>query len=289
MMSAAKNTIATLIVACPDRHGLVAGLASFLTGHGANILHAEQHLDDASGVFFQRMQFDTAGMDSDRKKLESEIEALARASQMTWQISYHETLPRVAIFVSKFDHCLYDLVLRQRSRELRCDIRVIVSNHAGLRPVAGHFGIPFVHIPVSEDCREKAELAQMGLLQREHIDLVVLARYMQVLSAKFVAQYPRRIINIHHSFLPAFAGGRPYHQALEHGVKLIGATSHYVTENLDEGPIIEQDVVRVSHRDSLRDLVSRGRDIEKVVLARAVKAHLERRIVLCGSKTVVFN
>jgi formyltetrahydrofolate deformylase len=288
-MAALEPSIATLIVSCPDRPGLVAGLASFLTNHGANILHAEQHRDESTGLFFQRVQFDTAAMDSERKTWESEISELAKNSRMTWRISYSENVPRIAIFVSKFDHCLYDLILRQRSHELNCDIRAIISNHNELRPVAEYFKIPFAHIPVSKTTWAEAEQQQIEILQREKVDLIVLARYMQILSAGFVARFPQRVINIHHSFLPAFAGGRPYHQAMEHGVKLIGATSHYVTEKLDEGPIIEQDVVRVSHRDGLTDLVARGRDIEKVVLARAVKAHLEQRVVVCGSKTVVFN
>jgi formyltetrahydrofolate deformylase len=281
--------LGTLIVSCPDRPGLVAGLAQFLTSHGANILHAEQHRDPTSGLFFQRVQFDMAHMTSDRVKLETEIATLASSFTMHWRIHYSDKISRVAIFVSKMDHCLYDLVLRQKEGELRCQIPLIVSNHGDLRRVAEHFGIHFEHVPAPSGKHAVAEAKHFELLDQHGIDLVVLARYMQILSPKFVKKYEERVINIHHSFLPAFAGGRPYHQAMERGVKLIGATSHYVTEELDEGPIIDQDVVRVSHRDEVGDLVARGRDVEKTVLARAVKAHLEHRVVVCGRKTVVFS
>lgn len=280
---------ATLLVSCPDRRGLVAGLAQFLTGHGANILHAEQHCDATTNLFFQRMQFDMTEMYSDRVGLENGLRELAARFEMTWKISYGDYVPRMAIFVSKFEHCLYDLLLRQRARELRCEIPLILSNHDDLACIEKQFGIPFVCIPVSAENKAQIEDQQMRLLRENRIDVIVLARYMQVLSQSFVQAYPERIINIHHSFLPAFAGGKPYHQALEHGVKLIGATSHYVTSVLDEGPIIEQDVVRVTHRDSLDDLVRKGRDVEKQVLARAVRAHLEQRVVVCGKKTIVFS
>ena len=281
--------LATLIVSCPDRKGLVAGLAQFLTEHGANIVHAEQHRDDISGLFFQRMQFETGELSSAEDELQRDLAEWSRGTELNWRLSYNDTLARVAVFVSRVEHCLYDLLLRQRSGDLPGEIALVVSNHVGLAPVAEHFEIPFRHIEVTPQARAAAEERQMALLREFKIDLIVLARYMQILSPDFVAAYPSRIINIHHSFLPAFAGGRPYHQAHEHGVKLIGATSHYVTSTLDEGPIIDQDVVRVSHRDSLDDLIARGRDVEKLVLARAVKAHLEHRVVVCGSKTIVFS
>ena len=280
---------ATLIVSCPDRRGLVAGLAQFLTGHGANIIDAEQHRDETTNLFFQRIQFDMKEMYADRTGLENGLRELAERFSMTWRISYGDYVPRMAIMVSKFDHCLYDLILRQRSKELNCVIPLIISNHEDLRCVEKQFDIPFHCIPVTSDTKKEAEERQIRLLQDNRIDVVVLARYMQVLTPRFIDSFPSRIINIHHSFLPAFAGGKPYHQALEHGVKLIGATSHYVTAVLDEGPIIEQDVVRVSHRDSLEDLVQKGRDVEKLVLARAVRAHLEQRVVLSGKKTIVFS
>jgi formyltetrahydrofolate deformylase len=280
---------ATLIVSCPDRRGLVAGLAQFLTGHGANIIHAEQHRDTTSNLFFQRIQFDMAEMYSDRTGLDNGLRELADRFQMNWRLYYGDQVPRMAILVSKFDHCLYDLILRQRAKELNCEIPLIISNHDDLSGVAKQFGIEFRHVPVTDETRQSAEAQQLKLLAAARVDVVVLARYMQILSPGFIEAYPSRVINIHHSFLPAFAGGRPYHQALEHGVKLIGATSHYVTATLDEGPIIEQDVVRVSHREALNDLVSKGRDVEKLVLARAVKAHLEHRVVVCGQKTIVFS
>jgi formyltetrahydrofolate deformylase len=287
--TSASAPLATLIVSCPDRHGLVAALAQFLTSRKANIVHAEQHRDSATGLFFQRMQFDTSEIPKSRAALETGLRVLSQQFRMQWRLYYGEGRQRLAIFVSKASHCLYDLVLRQREGELNCEIPLIVSNHDLLRPVAGHFGISFQYIPVAEKARAQAEGRQLALLRKHKIDLVVLARYMQVLSPEFVAQLPERIINIHHSFLPAFAGGRPYHQALAHGVKLIGATSHYVTAQLDTGPIIEQDVVRVSHRDCLNDLIARGRDVEKTVLARAVRAHLEHRVAVCGGKTIVFS
>lgn len=283
-----KN-FATLIVSCPDRRGLVAGLSQFLTGHGANIVHAEQHRDATTSLFFQRIQFDMTEMYSDRVGLENGMRELAERFQMNWRIDFGDHVPRVAIMVSKFDHCLYDLILRQRSHELSCEIPLIISNHDALKAVAEQFDIPFHHISITDETRTHAEEQALKILSDAKIDVVVLARYMQVLSTKFIESYPNKIINIHHSFLPAFAGGRPYHQALEHGVKLIGATSHYVTATLDEGPIIEQEVVRVSHRDTLDDLVLKGRDVEKLVLARAVKAHLEHRVVVCGQKTIVFS
>lgn len=281
--------IATLIVSCPDRRGLVAGMAQFLTGHGANIVHAEQHRDTTTNIFFQRVQFDISETFSDRAGLERGLRELTERFQMSWRLSYADHVPRVAIMVSKVEHCLYDLILRQRARELRCEIPLVISNHTVLSPVAAQFDIPFRHVPVEKESPRQAAQTHLDLLREHRIDLVVLARYMQIVPPSMIEAYPARIINIHHSFLPAFGGGRPYHQALERGVKLIGATSHYVTEILDEGPIIEQEVVRVSHRDNVEELVARGRDLEKLVLARAVKAHLEDRVIVCGKKTIVFN
>ncbi|MFH0938001.1 MAG: formyltetrahydrofolate deformylase [Planctomycetota bacterium] len=283
------ESIATLMVSCPDRHGLVAALAQFLTAHNANIVHAEQHRDADTNLFFQRVQFDVSEMRPERQVLHDDLRILADTYQMTWTLHYGDYVPRMAIFVSKVEHCLYDLLLRQKSRELRCAIPLVISNHERLRKVAQHFEIPFHYVPVTSANRATAEQQQLELLAEYRVDIVALARYMQILSPQFIAQYPYRIINIHHSFLPAFAGGKPYHQALEHGVKLIGATSHYVTAELDTGPIIEQDVVRVSHRDSLHNLIARGRDVEQMVLARAIKAHLEHRVAVCGSKTIVFG
>lgn len=280
---------ATLLVSCPDRRGIVAALAQLLYGHGANILDADQHTDAEARHFFQRIRFDRAEMHTDRIALEAAIAEVAERFGMTWRIHYDEEPKRVAVFVSRADHCLYDLLLRHRAGELRCEIPLVVSNHPDLGSVAQQFGIRFEVFPITPETKREQERREMELLESLGIDLVVLARYMQVLSDEFIGRYPARIINIHHSFLPAFVGGRPYHQAYARGVKLVGATAHYATSDLDEGPIIEQDVVRASHRDSVADLVRRGRDVERLVLARAVRWHLEDRVLVFGNKTVVFE
>ena len=279
---------ATLLVSCSDRKGIVASLAQLLYGHGANILDADQHTDASAGMFFQRIRFDLSSLSTDRISLEAGIREVAERFGMAWRIAYASHTPRVALFCSKQEHCLYDLLVRHRAGELPCEIALVVSNHAALEGVARHFGVPFHHIPVS-DHKPAQEAAVLDLLATQSIDLIVLARYMQILSPAFVARFPSRIINIHHSFLPAFVGARPYHQAHERGVKLIGATSHYVTEELDQGPIIEQAVIRCSHRDSVDELVRKGRDLEKRVLAEAVRLHLQDRILVHSGKTVVFD
>ncbi len=281
--------LATLLVSCPDRKGLVAALAQLLYGHGCNILDSDQHTDPAAGMFFQRIRFDLAELHTDRVGLERGISDVAQRFGMNFRLAYESQRKRIAIFVSKVDHCLYDLLLRHRAGELACDIGLVVSNHQELERVAHQFAVPFHHFPVEKANKLDEEQKQWALLDSEHIDLVVLARYMQILSPDFVARYPMRIINIHHSFLPAFVGSKPYHRAYERGVKLIGATAHYATGELDEGPIIEQDVARASHRDSVEDLVRKGRDMEKVALARAVKWHIEDRVLVYGNKTVVFE
>jgi len=282
------DSLATLLVSCPDTRGIVAALAQLLYGHGANILDADQHTDSAAGQFFQRIRFDLSEMHTDRTSLEHGITEVATRFSMRWRVAYGARPKRVAIFVSKYDHCLYDLLLRHRAGELACEIALVVSNHPDLEPVADQFGIPYEVFPITRENKREQEARETARIEALDVDLVVLARYMQVLSAEFVARFPGRIINIHHSFLPAFSGGRPYHQAHERGVKLIGATAHYATTDLDEGPIIDQDVARCSHRDSVEDLVRKGRDLEKVVLARAVRWHLEDRILVYGNKTVVF-
>jgi formyltetrahydrofolate deformylase len=287
-MTEPKPPTATLLVSCPDRRGLVAALAQLLYGHGANILDADQHTDPVAGQFFQRISFDRSEMHTDRVALEAAIREVAERFQMRWQIHYEEDVKRVAIFVSRYDHCLYDLLLRHRAGELRCEIVLVVSNHSDLAPVADQFGVRFEVFPVTAATKREQEDREIALLESLSIDLIVLARYMQVLSGEFIDRFPARIINIHHSFLPAFMGGRPYHQAQSRGVKLVGATAHYATTDLDEGPIIEQDVMRASHRDSLEDLVRKGRDVERVVLARAVRWHLEDRVLVYGNRTVVF-
>lgn len=288
-MNSPTSTSAILLVSCPDRRGIVASLAQVLHGHGANILSADQHRDDEASQFFQRIEFDTRELLTDRHSLENAIAEVAHRFDMSVDLAYRDQLHRTAIFVSKYDHCLYDLLLRHQSGELATEIDLIVSNHEDLRTAANRFGIEFVHFPITQATKSEQERRQAELLDERGIGLVVLARYMQVLSEEFVARFPNRVINIHHSFLPAFVGGKPYHQAHARGVKVIGATAHYVTADLDEGPIIEQGTVRASHRDSVSDLVRKGRDVERTVLGRAVRWHLEHRVLVWGNRTVVFD
>ena len=280
---------AILLIHCPDRKGIVAAISSFLYDRGANILHADQHQDNDLGLFFMRVEWDLADFALDDAGFRESFQPLADRFQMEWRLAYSAARPATAIFVSQHQHCLLDLLYRHAIGELRCRIPLIVGNHATARELAGFYGIPFHYVPVDAASKAQAEQAQMALLEQHGIELIVLARYMQVLSPAFVARYRQRIINVHHSFLPAFSGARPYQAAYHRGVKLIGATSHYVTEALDEGPIIEQDVVRVSHRDQVGDLVQKGRDLERMVLSRAVQWHLEHRILNYAGKTVVFD
>lgn len=278
---------ATLLIDCPDRTGLVARVSGMLYKAGANIIHADQHQDHDAGLFFMRVEW---GLDDfDVRQFGAEFASLAEELNMNWRLERSSTRPSVAIFVSQHLHCLYDLLYRHQSGELPCKIGLIVSNHADGEQLARFYGIPFHRIPVHSGEKHAAEDQELDLLRQHGIELVVLARYMQILSARFVQAYPNRIINVHHSFLPAFVGARPYHRAFERGVKLIGATSHYVTEALDDGPIIEQDVTRISHRDQLQDLIEKGRDLERIVLSRAVRWHLEHRILSYRNKTVVFD
>jgi formyltetrahydrofolate deformylase len=295
---------AVLLIDCPDRKGLVARVSSLLYERGANILHADQHQDHDLGLFFMRVEWAlenqtesqrTASGQSfplprfDLDSFRAAFAPLAAELGMNWTLTSTARLPRVALFCSQYLHCMADLLHRWRSGELPCEIPLIVSNHRDVEKLAAFYGIPFEHIEVTSQTRDQAEARQLELLATHQIDLVVLARYMQILSPSFVARYPAAIINVHHSFLPAFTGARPYHAAHQRGVKLIGATSHYVTEELDDGPIIEQDVARISHRDQVEDLVARGRDLERIVLSRAVRWHLDRRILCYGNKTVVFD
>lgn len=281
-------TTATLLVSCPDRKGLVAALSSLLYDHGANILQAQQHTDPVDRVFFQRIRFELAELDISRSALEDLLRIECGRYEMRWRISYSDAPKRMAIFASRVEHCLYDLLLRHRLGELRCEVPLIISNHERLRGVAEQFGVPYHVFPVTPETKLEQEARELALLESERVDLVVLARYMQILSDGFVSKYPERIINIHHSFLPAFSGARPYRQAYERGVKLIGATAHYATTELDEGPIIAQGVEPSSHRDAEADLVRKGRDVERRALAEAVRAHLEDRIIVYGRRTVVF-
>jgi formyltetrahydrofolate deformylase len=280
---------AVLLVDCPDAKGLVASISRFLFEHGANILDAAEHRDNERRRFFMRVEFDLADFDVAHDAFAPAFQPLADRFGIDYRLEYAADRPKTAIFVSRYEHCLVDLLYRLRTGELRCDVPLIVSNHEDARPLAAFHGIPFHHIPVTAASKEAAEAAALSLLAAHGVELIVLARYMQVLSAGFVARYPRRIINVHHSFLPAFTGARPYHGAFDRGVKLIGATAHYVTDVLDEGPIIEQDVARVSHRDQIDDLIGKGRDVEKVVLSRAVRWHLDHRLLISGHKTIVFD
>ncbi len=283
-----KNT-ATLLINCPDRKGLVAAIAEFLYRFDANILHADQHQDAENNLFLMRVEWDLNGFGIATEDFAQHFAPVATRFSMDWQLKLSRQRPRMAIMVSHYDHCLVDLLYRHQSGELACDISLIISNHQDTRRVAEFYGIPFHYVEVRKDNKTDAEAQQFALFDQHQIDLIVLARYMQILSPEFVRRYPQRIINIHHSFLPAFIGARPYHRAFERGVKLIGATSHYVTEVLDEGPIIEQDLMRVSHRDQIEDLIQKGRDLEKVVLSRAVRWHVESRILVYANKTVIFD
>jgi formyltetrahydrofolate deformylase len=283
-----KNT-ATLLITCPDARGIVAAIADFLHQHNANILHADQHQDAENNLFLMRVEWDLAGFSLDEASFNQAFAAIADKFSMQWQLKLSQHKARVAIMVSQYDHCLADLLHRHKSGELACEIPLVISNHRDTEKLVQFYGVDFHYIPVTKDSKGEAEAAQFKLFDEYNIDLIVLARYMQILSPDFVTRYPQRIINIHHSFLPAFIGARPYHRAFERGVKLIGATGHYVTEVLDEGPIIEQGIERISHRDQVEDLIQKGRDLERVVLSKAVRWHIENRILLYANKTVIFD
>lgn len=286
--TATKNT-ATLLITCPDSKGIVAAIADFLYQHNANILHADQHQDAENNLFLMRVEWDLAGFTLPTTDFEQYFAAIATRFNMEWQLKLSNKPVRVAIMVSQYDHCLADLLHRHKNGELVCEIPLIISNHRDTEALAKFYGVDFHYIAVNKDNKVEAEAQQFALFAQYEIDLIVLARYMQILSPDFVARYPKQIINIHHSFLPAFIGARPYHRAFERGVKLIGATGHYVTEVLDEGPIIEQDIDRISHRDQVEDLIQKGRDLERIVLSKAVRWHIENRILLYANKTVIFD
>jgi len=280
---------ATLLMTCRDQKGLVHRISDFIFRRGGNILHADQHIDFETGLFLSRVEWDLAGFALPRAEIARAFKPLADSFEMDWQLRFSDEPLRTAIFVSKLPHCLNDLLFRRSIGELPGEFVVIISNHPDLKAEADRFEIPYRVFPISPANKREQEKRELELLADLRVDLIILARYMQILSPEFVAAYKNRIINIHHSFLPAFSGARPYAQALARGVKLIGATSHYVTPVVDDGPIIEQDVVRVSHRDTVEDLIRKGRDLERVVLARAVRLHLERRVLPYGNKTVVFD
>lgn len=280
---------ATLLVSCPDRRGLVAAITDFIFRRNGNILHLDQHVDTEHNVFFMRVQWDLTQFEISKDKIAPAFTPLAEQYGMTWQIHFSDEVQRMALFVTKEDHCLYDLLSRWQSGDLRVHIPLIISNHPTLGHVAEKFNIPFHQFTITKENKSEQEQAQIHLLKTNQIDLVVLARYMQIISADFINHFSNRLINIHHSFLPAFPGAKPYHQAYERGVKIIGATSHYVTADLDAGPIIEQDVTRVDHRDSVQEMIRKGKDLEKTVLARAIWAHLGHRVLVYNNKTVVFK
>ena len=283
-----KHT-AKLIISCPDRRGLVARISDFIFRNGGNILHFDQHTDLQAGVFLARTEWELEGFQIPREAIADCFQGIALECGMQFELIFSDHVPKVAILASKLPHCLQDLLLRREAGELKADIALIISNHEETGKIAQSFGIPFRHFPITAGNKAEQEAAEIKEIKSAGVELVVLARYMQILSEDFVATFPNRIINIHHSFLPAFIGAQPYHQAFARGVKLIGATGHYVTSELDNGPIIDQEIIRVSHRDSVEDLIRKGRDLEKVVLARAVRLHLMHRILTYGNKTVIFD
>jgi formyltetrahydrofolate deformylase len=280
-----------LLISCPDKKGLIAAISSFIAMHDGNILSADQYVseDEAGGTFFMRLEIEGEGFGLERDEFDGAFAPLARKHGMNWRVSYTDAPKRMAILVSRYDHCLMDLLWRWDSGELEAEIPLVVSNHPDLASRVEAYGITFHHLPVTQETKAEQESEMRDLLAEHGVDLVVLARYMQILSPKFVHAYPDRIVNIHHSFLPAFAGADPYRRAHERGVKTIGATAHYVTEELDAGPIIHQDVAHVTHRDTVEDLIRLGREVERRVLARAVRWHLEDRILVDGVRTVVFE
>lgn len=284
-----KSPTAILLLSCPDQKGIVATISNFIFQNGGNILHAAQHTAQPENILFMRIEWDLEGFAVSREKIKEAFRPLGERFRMKWDIHFSDEIPRVAIFVSRHVHCFYDLLLRHLMGEFRAEIPLVIGNHADLKPLTEQFGLTFRHYPITPENKAAQEERELAELEDHDIDLIILARYMQILSPAFVRRYPNRIINIHHSFLPAFAGGKPYHQAYERGVKIIGATSHYVTEALDDGPIIAQDVIEISHRDSINDIKMKGKDIERIVLAKAVRLHLADRILVSGSKTVVFE
>ena len=280
---------AILLLTCPEQKGIVATVSDFIYRNDGNIVDADQHTDFESDLFLQRIEWEMEGFRIPREALAAAFRPIADRFSMSWSLRFSGDVPRMAILVSKLDHCLHDLLWRHRAGELKAEVPLVLGNHEELGAIAASFGVPFHAYRITPETRAGEEARMLAQLTEERIDLVVAARYMQVLGSPIVQAWRNRIINIHHSFLPAFAGARPYHQAQARGVKVIGATAHYVTEELDEGPIIEQDVVRVSHRDSVEDMIRKGRDLERVVLARAVRLHLRHRLLVHGNRTVVFE
>lgn len=280
----------TILIHCKDRRNIIASITNFISEKEGNIVYIDQHVDREQNIFFMRLESEFVNVDFSTESFKEAFKVnLADKFEMKWRIYSSEIKPKMALFISKYDHCLYDLLGRYNSGELHLEIPFIISNHTDLKFIADSFNIPFFHIPVTKNNKEEAENKQLELLEKYQINFIVLARYMQIISPKLIEKYPNKIINIHHSFLPAFVGAKPYHSAYKRGVKIIGATSHYVTEELDAGPIIDQGVTRVSHTHSIEDLISKGRDLEKIVLANAVKLHTNRKVMVYNNKTVIFS
>jgi formyltetrahydrofolate deformylase len=281
---------ATLLFSCPDRRGLVAKIANFIYANGGNIIHADHHTDVNAGLFLSRIEWYIDGFNLPRELIAPAFGAIAQPLNGTYEIHFSDAVPRMAIFVSRQNHCLLDLIWRQQAGEFLAEIPLIISNHPDLEPIANQFGIDYHYLPITKDNKQEQQQKQIDLLDKYQIDLAILAKYMQIVSPEFIDSFSsHKIINIHHSFLPAFIGANPYHKAYERGVKIVGATGHYITAELDAGPIIEQDVVRVTHRDDVDDLIRKGKDLERIVLARAVRHHLQNRVLVYGNKTVVFE
>ncbi|MFI3333449.1 MAG: formyltetrahydrofolate deformylase [Rikenellaceae bacterium] len=287
---AIKDRTVTLLLHCPDQPGILSTITTFITDNGGNIVYLAQHVDRVEQIFFMRVEWDMQGFAVPEEKVAETFEMLyAERYNMEYQFYFNHNIPRMALFVSKMSHCLFDILARYTAGEWRVEIPMIVSNHEDLRSTAEQFNIPYYLFNITKENKAEQEAATLELMRQNNIDFVVLGRYMQILSPNFIAQYPNNIINIHHSFLPAFVGAKPYHAAFERGVKLVGATSHYVTNDLDAGPIIEQDITRISHRDSVNSIVHKGRDIEKIVLSHAVEKHIEHKILVYGNKTIIFT
>ena len=285
-----NGTTAMLLIHCPDQQGILATVTDFININGGNIIYLDQHVDRVEKVFFMRVEWELENFIIPQDRIEEYFRTLSANNSATYyRLYFSHYVPRMAIFVSKMPHCLYDTLARYTAGEWKVEVPLIVSNHDNLRDVAERFDIPFHHIPVTKENKAEQEAATLRLLEENKVDFIVLARYMQIISNRMIERYPNRIINIHHSFLPAFIGAKPYHAAYERGVKLIGATSHYVTEELDAGPIIGQDIVRISHKNTVQDLIHKGQDLEKIVLSRAVEKHIDRKILTYKNKTVVFN
>lgn len=280
----------TILIHCADQSGIVYAVTGFIHSKKGNIIYLDQHVDKQADVFFMRLESEFDDNEISIADFRNEFEkSVAEPYEMNWSLHTDDNIPKMALFVSKYNHCLYDLLSRHNSGELKVDIPFIVSNHKDLESIAAQFSIPFHHIPVTKETKAEAEAKQLQLLKENNIDFIVLARYMQIISSKLISEYPNKIINIHHSFLPAFAGAKPYHAAFKRGVKIIGATSHYITEELDAGPIIDQDVTAVSHTHSIKDFIAKGRDLEKIVLSRGVQLHVQHKTMVYNNKTVIFS